>query len=158
MAAVSDDILVEAVKARLEEVLPELVAAAELDEIEEYLTYDPPSISAVRTPLVWVDAASSARSNDAGRGATLRKYSVDTTIVVCVVCAGQDQATAVSRLRQYARLVRQAIEGDQTVGGNALWCLWQATDYSPSMAKSGGLVKCAIMTFDCNHRVTLGSE
>ena len=150
--------LMDGVMQQLQDVLPGLVATAGLDPIKEFLDYDPPVPIPNKAPQVWVDLPQDRRSGDGERGATLKKYSHEPTFLVSVTSAGHDASAAVRKLRGYVDLIRQCLEGNQTLDGNTLWVRWVATDYSPNMGRDGHLFKEAMLTFDLNRRTTIGED
>jgi len=156
MATPTDD-LVQALVARLQDALPALVAAEGLKPLTAFLNHDPGVPTPAKAPLAWVDISGDRRSTDARRGATVHKYSHQTTFLVGVTSSGPDPGEAARHLRKYVDLARRCLEGDQTAGGNALWVEWQGTDYSPNMGgNSIALFKEAVLTFDLNYRTRIG--
>lgn len=147
-----------AIKARLESVLPGLVADESLPPLTEFLDYWPGMAQPERAPRVWVDIASSERGSAQSSGSTLHKYMEGRTILVAVSHAGEDPSTAGRELETFVDLVRKCVEGDQTADGNALWVRWLATDFSPNMADAGGLFREAVLTFDVPRQVRLGVQ
>jgi hypothetical protein len=158
MATIPDDELVEAALDRLEGALPAALAAAALPAVREFLDYDPSLLSPAKAPTVFVDLTRLQRSGSEDRGATLKRYSVRPQLLVGVTAAGNDASTAARQLRKTAHQVRQVLEGDQTLGGRALWVAWQETDYTPNLAQGTALYKIAFLTFDLNYRTRLGEE
>ena len=146
-------ILKAAIKTRLETELPALLSAQLLPDPTEVLTYWPGVPDPSRSPLVWVDIAGAERSRDPNRNTT-HKYAEERTVLVGVSVAGEAAEAASLLLEGYVDLVRQCVEGDQTVDGNALWARWLATDYSPNMAQTG-LFREAVLTFDMPRQVTV---
>ena len=142
-----------AIKCRLETELPELLSAQLLPDPSDVLTYWPGVPDPSRSPLVWVDIAGAARSRDPHRNTT-HKYAEERTVLVGVSVAGEEAEAASLLLDGYVDLLRQCVEGDQSVDGNALWARWLTTDYSPNMAQTG-LFREAVLTFDMPRQVTV---
>ena len=148
--------VVAAVVDRLESALPALVAAKGLPAITEFLDYDPALPQPAKAPQVWVDLPEESRSEQPRMGASVGAIAQMRTVLVGVTAAGQDASLAVGHLRAYADLIRQCLEGDPTMGGEAAWAKWQRTNFSPSFAQGNHLFKEAVLTFELPRRVRRG--
>ncbi|MFN3652227.1 MAG: hypothetical protein ACK47B_21830 [Armatimonadota bacterium] len=156
MATPTDD-LVETITAYLAAALPAELAAEGLPAVKEFLNHDPALLVLTKAPQVWVDVPADERSSAAERGATLHKYSHETTILVAITGAGPDAQTAIRHLRKSADLIRKVLEGNQTLSGLTLWVRWLRTDYSVNMGAQTSLFKEATLTFDINRRTKPGA-
>lgn len=148
--ATSTNSVIAAIKSRLEGSLPALVAAEGLPAIVEVLNHYPGVIQIAKSPQIWIDIEADSRSDSPERGASLKKYSQVKKILIGIIATGADTEEAVENTRAYVDLIRKCLEGDQTVGGTALWNLWKATNYSPVFKQGMAQFRSAILTCDVN--------
>jgi hypothetical protein len=152
--------LVAAVITRLSAQLPTLAAAAAVPAPTEYLDYDPELAQLVKAPQLWVDVVTEDRSNLAAYGAGNAKQARNRIILVAVTAAGPTPSAAAKNLRTLADLVVQAMEGDQSCGGEGWRVQWLGTQYSPNMGQgvTGQLLKLAALKFSIPRWAALGSD
>lgn len=148
--ATSTNNVIAALKSRLEGSLPALVAAEGLPAIVQVLNHYPGVIQIAKTPQIWIDIEADSRSASDERGASLKKYAQVKQILIGIIATGADTEEAVENTRAYVDLIRKCLEGDQTVGGTALWNLWKRTNYSPVFKQGMAQFRSAILTFDVN--------
>lgn len=148
--ATSTNLVIAAIKSRLEGSLPALVAAESLPAIVEVLNHYPGVVTLTKCPQIWIEIDSDSRSDSPERGASLKKYSQAKVIQIGIMAAGVSAEEAAVNTRAYVDLMRKCLEGDQTVGGTSLWNLWKKTNYSPVFKQGMAQFRSAILTCDVN--------
>lgn len=157
----SSQTILAAALAQLVAVLPGLVAAQSLPAALEFLDYEPDAnlgLLVSKAPQVWVSLEGDSRSGEAGRGATLHKYSHNLTLAVGVTAAAADPSAANARLYGYADVIRDCMESKQALSPGVLWVRWMRTDYTPPIKESTRMYREALLTFDINRRTRIGED